>query len=96
VRLVTGGDYNSHANFPLPNSALVLKAGDTMTGLLAADGGLSVGATNFVTALAGKHAAQLGIAGTVDVLVSPASAPTTNRLVFLGGILVSNIANFYP
>lgn len=64
VRLVTGGTYNSHANFPLPNSAFVLSAG--------------------------------AIGGTIDVLVAPAAAPTTNRLVFLGGILVSNIANYYP
>jgi hypothetical protein len=37
--------------------------------------------------------AQGGIAGTIDVLVSGA---TTNRLVFVGGILISNITTFSP
>lgn len=37
-------------------------------------------------------AAQPGIAATLDVLVA---GSTTNRLVFVGGILVSNITTFY-
>ena len=37
--------------------------------------------------------AQAGIAATVDVIVA---GETTNRLVYVGGILVSNITDFWP
>ena len=86
VRLVTGGTNNSHANFPLPNSALVLKSGDTMTGLLDAAGGLAVGATNVVTALAGK--APNTFAGITNALnyfpLTNTLAAVTNALAFTG------------
>lgn len=43
-----------------------------------------------------KVGTQLGISTTLDVLVGPAAAPTTNRLVYVSGVLVSNIVSFYP
>jgi len=49
---------------------------------------------NYITNAAGiSIGAEPGIAATIDVIVA---GDSTNRLVFVGGILVSNITEYYP
>lgn len=73
VRLVTGGTNNSHGNFPLPNSALVLKSGDTMTGLLSVPALAATSSIKLTAATASKLAVFDGASYLTNSLLTEAS-----------------------
>jgi hypothetical protein len=96
VRLVTGGAYNSHVTFPIPNTLMVMKAGDVMTGPLTLSATEAPGTSNKVAASTefvakAVYGATSGATGNADTNAPNAwsqpqafnggiSAPGTNNL----------------
>lgn len=68
-------------------------AGNNLTNSIVSQSGTEITVAGTANATTYKVNGTNGLNATVDVIVS---GNTTNRLVFIGGLLVSNIANYSP